>query len=226
MIATWVNVLGIVVGSLIGLLLKKYISLTLQDTLLSITSLVVLVIGISGVIESNHLIYVIVALTLGSLMGEALQVEQRLEKGLYKIEQQFSTNRQEGWFVKGFISATLLFGIGAMAVVGSFEAGLSQNYEILYTKATLDFIASILLAATYGVGVLFSSVSILIYQGSLTLLATSLSTILTPMSIALIGATGSILIIALAFNMLKLTKFRVSNMLLSLLVAMVFGMFL
>lgn len=226
MLATWVNVGAILAGSLIGLLLKQRIAPNLQETLLAITSLVVLVIGISGVIDSEHLIFVIIALSVGSILGESLKIEERFENSLYKLETRLSTNQEKGWFVKGFLVATLLFGIGAMAVVGSFEAGLSQNYEIIFTKSTLDFVASILLAATYGIGVMFSAVSIFIYQGSLTILASLLAGVLTDTSIALIGATGSILIMALAFNMLKLTKFKVTNMLLSLVVALLIGLFL
>lgn len=226
MLATWVNVGAILAGSLIGLLLKQRIAPNLQETLLAITSLVVLVIGISGVIDSEHLIFVIIALSVGSILGESLKIEERFENSLYKLETRLSANQEKGWFVKGFLVATLLFGIGAMAVVGSFEAGLSQNYEIIFTKSTLDFVASILLATTYGIGVMFSAVSIFIYQGSLTILASLLAGVLTDTSIALIGATGSILIMALAFNMLKLTKFKVTNMLLSLVVALLIGLFL
>lgn len=225
MIATWVNVFAIVSGSFIGFFFKKKIPTHLQNTLLSVISLVVLVIGVSGALESNHMVFMILSLAIGTILGEALQLEQRLHKNLLLVERKFSSNQQEGWFVTGFITATLLFGVGAMAIVGSFEAGLSQNYEILYTKSMLDFIAAMLLTASLGIGVGFSAISILVYQGSLTLLASSLSTFLTPASIALMSGTGSILIMALAFNMMNVTKFKVTNMLFSLILALIFGFF-
>ena len=225
--ATLINVLAIMVGSILGLLFKKKIPQHLSSTLLSVVSLVVIVIGISGAMESEYVIFMIVSLAIGTLLGESLALEDRLEKLAKKVEDRFSKDESEqGWFVKGFISATLLFGIGAMAIVGSFEAGLHQNFEILYTKSMLDFIAAALLSASLGVGVFFSAFSILLYQGTLTLLASSLSSILTNQAIALMSATGSILIMALGLNMLNVTKLKVTNMILSLLVAIIIGMFL
>ncbi len=226
MLGTWINVAAIIIGSGIGIIFKKKISSSIQDALLKALALVVVMIGISGMLKAEHMVLMILSLSLGTLLGEIIGLEARIQKGLERFESRFSDNKEKGWFAKGFMSATVLFAIGAMAIIGSFEAGMNQNYDILITKSMLDFVAAILLTASLGIGVMFSSISILIYQGTLTLLAGALSMIMHPQSIALMSVTGSALILALGLNMLKITEIKVTNMLFSLLFALFFGIFL
>ncbi len=226
MFATWVNAAAIVCGSVIGLLFKNKIPTSMQDALFHVLALVVIVIGIAGMIEVEHILYMIIALSLGAFVGELMNLELRIQKLLEHLESKLSSKQEKGWFARGFLSATILFAIGAMAIVGSFEAGLNQNYEILFTKSTLDFVAAILLSASLGIGVMFSSVSIIIYQGGLTLFASMIAIYLNPQTIALMSATGSALILALGLNMLKVTSIKVTNMLPALVFAIVFGLFI
>ncbi len=226
MLGTWVNAVAIIGGSLIGLLFKSRFPSSMQDALFHALALVVIVIGISGMLEVEHVLLMIISLSLGTFFGEIIKLELKIQHLLEHIESKLSQNKEKGWFARGFLSATILFGIGAMAIVGSFEAGLNQNYEILYTKSTLDFVASILLSASLGIGVMFSSISIIIYQGTLTLFASTIAVYLAPQSIALMSATGSALILALGLNMLKVTNIKVTNMLFSLVFALVFGFFI
>lgn len=227
MLATWINTAAIIIGSLFGFLFKKRLPSSLLDALLQVLSLVVIAIGVGGMLDNDYVIWTIISLSIGTLLGESINLEKLVEERLSILEKKFSNSQQKGWFTKGFISATVLFGVGAMSIVGSFEAGLFQNYEILFTKSTLDFIAAMLLTASLGIGVMFSAIAILVYQGSLTLLASSLAVVVAnTASIALLSVTGSALILALGLNMVKATTIRVTNMIPSLLVALIIGYFL
>lgn len=227
MLATYVNTAAIIIGSLLGFVFKKRFASSLLDALLQVMSLVVVAIGVGGMLDNDYIIWTIISLTIGTLIGESIHLDKLLDDRLSLIEKRLSNNQKSGWFSKGFITATVLFGVGAMSIIGSFEAGLFQNYDIIFTKSTLDFIAAILLTASLGIGVLFSSVVILIYQGSLTLLAASLAGILAnTASIALLSVTGSALILAIGLNMVKATNIKVTNMIPSLLVALIIGYFL
>lgn len=227
MLATWINVIAIMIGSILGLIFKKKLPSSLLDSLLQVLALVVIAIGIEGMFNNEFVIWTIISLSVGTFIGESLKLEQWLDIKLSLFEKRLSNNNQQGWFSKGFISATVLFGVGAMSIVGSFEAGLFQNYEILLTKSTLDFVAAMLLSASLGIGVFFSAGVILVYQGSLTLLASSLASLLAnTSSIALLSVSGSVLILALGLNMVKATTIKVTNMIPSLLVALIIGYFL
>lgn len=227
MLATYVNTAAIIIGSLLGFVFKKRFASSLLDALLQVMSLVVVAIGVGGMLDNDYIIWTIISLTIGTLIGESIHLDKLLDDRLSLIEKRLSNNQKNGWFSKGFITATVLFGVGAMSIIGSFEAGLFQNYDIIFTKSTLDFIAAILLTASLGIGVLFSSVVILLYQGSLTLLAASLAGILAnTASIALLSVTGSALILAIGLNMVKATNIKVTNMIPSLLVALIIGYFL
>ncbi len=214
MLGTWINVVAIMIGSLIGLFLKRGISEKMGGSLMQAVGLCVVIIGISGALKSENMIITIVSLAIGALIGEKIDIEKRMDEFAKKIEGRFSDGKQSGWFVRGFVTASLLFAVGAMAIVGSIESGLNGNHEILITKSVLDFIASIVLTASLGIGVFFSSATILIYQGSITLastllsvlFATNLETVITAMS-----ATGYILIFGLGLNMLKITSLKIGN---------------
>jgi uncharacterized membrane protein YqgA involved in biofilm formation len=227
MLATWINAAAIIIGSLLGFLFKKRLPASLLDALLQVLSLVVIAIGVGGMLDNEYIIWTIISLSVGTLIGESIHLEKLVTDKLSTIEKRFSNNQENGWFTKGFITATVLFGVGAMSIIGSFEAGLFQNYEILFTKSTLDFVAAMLLTASLGIGVLFSAFVILLYQGALTLLAASLATLVAnTASIALLSVTGSALILALGLNMVKATNIKVTNMIPSLLIALVIGYFL
>lgn len=226
MIATIVNTIAIMIGSVIGFLFKKAISFDLQESLMKVLGLVVVYIGITSMMDTDNVLILILSLTIGTLIGELVNLESKLNKLLLTVEKRFSEDRESGWFVQGFLSASLLFGVGAMAIVGAFESGLYGNHEILYTKSMLDFVAAMMLTTTLGIGVFFSGFVILIYQGALTFLASFLSSVLTTAMITSMSSVGGALIFALGLNMIKATNIKVINMIfaigLALLLPLVF----
>lgn len=212
---TLVNGLAIMAGSLIGIVLKAGFIKQRSDSIISVVGLAVLLIGIKGALEVQNVLLLIVSLTLGYLMGEIIDLDKLLNQFGLRLERKFSQN-SDGKFAQGFVSASLLFGVGAMAIVGSFQSGLFHDETLLYTKSTLDFISSIVFASSFGWGVFFSSIPIVLYQGLLTLMSASLSVFLTQNLILELSSLGSMMIMALGLNMMGLTQFKVANLLPSL----------
>lgn len=217
---TIVNALAIMAGSLLGIFLKTGFFKAKSEAIISALGLLVLVIGLQGLINADNLVVLIVSLALGSVLGEAFDVEGKFNRFASKLEKRFSKN-QDGRFAQGLISATLLFGVGALAIVGSLESGLFQNETLLYTKSTLDFVTSIVFASSFGWGVFFSFIPIVIYQGSITLFSVLISGFLTDVMVSSISSMGSVLIMALGLNMMNATKFKVANLLPSLVVVII-----
>ena len=209
---TLVNGLAIVIGSTIGIGLKSGFIKSKSKAIMSALGLSTLIIGFQGVINYANVLLLIVALALGVLIGEFMNLEDHLNRLAFALEKRFAKG-SENSFAQGFISASILFGVGAMAIVGALESGLRQNETILYTKSLLDFISSIVFASSYGWGVLFSAFVIVIYQGSITLLSTFVAPVLTDLMITDISAVGSALIIGIGLNMLEMTKLKLVNFL-------------
>lgn len=212
MLGTIVNVITVIVGSSIGLLLKKGIPQRFSDSIMKAVALCVIYIGIDGCLEGNNTLIAIVSMAVGALIGEVLKLDDRLNSLGKKLESKVSKNSSgENTIAKGFVSASLLFCVGAMAIVGSLESGINGNHEILFSKSLLDFISSIIFSASMGIGVIFSAVCVFVYQGLITVLAQFIGPYLSTEVIAEMTCTGSILIIALGLNMLGLTKLKVMN---------------
>jgi len=208
---TLINTGAILVGGLIGLFLRRGIpenySRTVQDAL----GLLIIVIGIQYGFKADNVALVGLSLAIGAVIGEWRQWEARLENVGVRLQK--ALGREESSFVKGFVSATLLFIVGAMGVVGALEDGLTGNHQILIIKAMLDGIFSMLFSASMGIGVLFSAFPILIYQGSISLGAEIIKPLLTDPMLNNITALGGIIIAGLGFNMLGLTRIKVGNIL-------------
>lgn len=217
---TLVNGIAIIIGSIIGIVLKSGFIKSKSKAIMGALGLSTLIIGFQGVIAYANVLLLIVALAAGVLIGEFLRLEDHLNHFAYSLEKRFARGSDRS-FAQGFVSASILFGVGAMAIVGSLESGLRQNETILYTKSLLDFISSIVFASTYGWGVLFSAFVIVIYQGSITLLSTFVAPIMTEGLITDISAVGSALIIAIGLNMLEMTKLKLANFLPSIVVMIV-----
>ena len=209
---TLVNGIAIIVGSFIGIVLKSGFIKAKSKAIMGALGLSTLIIGFQGVINYANVLLLIVALALGVLMGEFLKLDDHINHFAYALEKRFAKG-SDSTFAQGFVTASILFGVGAMAIVGSLESGLRQNETILYTKSLLDFISSIVFASTYGWGVLFSAFVIVIYQGAITLLSTYVAPVMTDMLITDISAVGSALIIAIGLNMLEMTKLKLANFL-------------
>lgn len=215
MIGTIVNSVTIVLGCLIGLLVKGRVSQKISDTVMNGVALCVLYIGISGSLKGEDTLVTIICIAIGALIGEFIDIDKWLNKLGKFLESKFNKEQKEGSvsISQGFVSASLLFCIGAMGIVGSLQSGLTGNHETLFAKSILDGIISIIFTATLGIGVMFSSVSVFLYQGIITIGASALSGVLSTQVINSMSAVGSLLIIGLGLNMLKATNIKVANLL-------------
>jgi len=215
MFATIINCTLIIIGSLIGILFRNQISQRFTTLVTQALALCVLGIGISSTIKTQDTLCVIVCMVVGCLLGEALRIEDRLDSFGDFLKRKLLRKSQESRFTEGFVSASVLFCVGAMAVMGAIDAGVRGDYTILISKSVIDGITAITFAAVMGIGVLFSSIPILLYQGSLTLLAALVADYLSPASINEMSAVGGIIIMGIGFNLLQLSekKLKVGNML-------------
>lgn len=216
MLGTIVNSLGILAGAVLGIILKKGIPEKMADTLMKGLGLCTLFIGLTGALKGENSMILIISMIAGTLIGEGLDLEDKLNRLGKWLENKFVAKNNEkgskkGSFAEGFVTSSLVVCVGAMAIVGSLQSGLVGNHEILYNKAILDFVISIIFASTMGVGVAFSAGMVFIYQGAITLLAQWISPFLTDTVINEMTCVGSVIIIGLAFNMLGMTKLKVMN---------------
>lgn len=213
MLGTIVNSLAIVAGSLLGLLFSKGFADNYKEIILSGVGLSVILIGIKSALTSNDLMVVIFSIIVGAILGEAMKIEKRLEQLGNFLEQRFaSPSSSSNSFAKGFVTASLVFCVGSMAIVGSLESGLTGNHQTLFAKSVLDGVTSIVFASAMGVGVIFSGVAVFLYQGLITMTAFSMKSLLVPETIEQMTSVGGLLIMAIGFNMLNVTKIRVGNL--------------
>lgn len=214
-LGTLVNSAAIVVGAVAGTLLRRGIPAAWKETILAAMGLCVTVIGMKMAQGSAHLVLVVVSLALGALVGEALDLDGRLTRFGQWLQRRLLGNRSAATgssLGEAFVSASLLFCIGAMAIVGAIEDGMAGNHEILFAKASLDGVISVVLASTLGIGVALSAVSVLVYQGAITLLSFWMQQFLTEAVIGEISATGGVMILAIGLNLLGVTKIRLANL--------------
>jgi uncharacterized membrane protein YqgA involved in biofilm formation len=222
MIGTLVNTLAIVAGSLLGVSLRRGISDAYKETVIAAIGLAVLLIGLKSALQTNDLLLVIISLALGAVIGEMLNIERHLEALGRWIGSQLGGSG--AGVAQGFVTASLVFCIGAMAIVGALESGLTGNHQTLFAKSILDGVTSIIFASTLGIGVIFSSISVLIYQGAITLAATYLKPFLTAGVVAQMSAVGGLLIVAIGLNILDIKKLRIGNMLPGLFIPLIYHM--
>lgn len=215
MIATIINAGLVLIGSLIGLLFKKHISDRFSKVVTQALALCVAAIGISMAVKSNDMLCVIVCMVIGVLAGEALKIEERLDGAGEFLRRKLVKDGGNSRFTEGFVTATLLYCVGAMAITGSIEAGLNHNYSIIVSKGVIDGVTSITFAATMGIGVAFSIIPLIIYQGVITLLAAVVGPYLPLEVITEMSAVGGLAIVGIAINMLNIPnlKIKVGSML-------------
>lgn len=211
LLGTLVNAATVIVGGLIGLFAGKLINKKIGDAIMQALGLSVLYIGISGAMSGKNVIITIISIAIGTLIGTALDLDGKIEALGQKIQNRFSGN-ENSKLAQGFVSASLLFCVGAMSITGPLESGLAGDHSIQFTKAILDGIGAIIFASSLGAGVLLSAAFILFYQGSITLLAVYIKPILTEFAIGEMTCVGSLLIIALGLNMLGVMKMKVMNL--------------
>lgn len=213
---TIVNFFAIIIGSILGIVFKGKFSKKIQVTIIQGLGIAVVLIGIQMALKTDNVLLIIFSLVIGGVIGELIDIEKRLNHfGVY-IKNRF--NSENDFFVQGFVQASLVFCIGALAVMGSIQEGLNNDPSILYNKSMLDGFSSIAFAATSGIGVLFSAIPVLLYQGSITVLASTADKYLTDIMIREMTATGGLLIFAIGLDLIGVAKVKVGNMLPSLLV--------
>ncbi len=213
MLGTIVNSLAIIAGSLLGLFFSKGIPDNYKEIILSAVGLSVILIGVKSALVSDSLMVIIFSLVLGSLIGEGLKIEKRLAGlGDFLESRVAAKSGDSSSFSRGFVTASLVFCVGSMAIVGSLESGLTGNHQTLFAKSVLDGVTSVIFASTMGLGVMFSSIAVFLYQGMITLTAVFMKNFLVPETIGQMTSVGGLLIMAIGFNMLKITTIRVGNM--------------
>jgi uncharacterized membrane protein YqgA involved in biofilm formation len=211
---TIINGCAIIVGGMVGLLFRRRFPEKVSRTALQVMGLLSLLVGIRMAIQGEEFILVVISLACGAMVGEWIDIEDRLEKlGLW-LEKRFHVT--EGSPAKGFIQASLLFCVGSMAIIGSITDGLKGDSSILVTKAMLDGIISIPFTAVMGIGVLGSALPVLIYQGSMTLLASKVQAFFTPVMIRELTSVGGVIVMGIGVNIMGLQKVRVGNLIPSL----------
>lgn len=214
MIAMLVNAAVVILGGLLGMLLGKRLKTEYTKTIIAALGICTMVIGITGAIGTSNILIAIVCLVVGTLVGELLKLEARLDGAGDWLKAKVAKNGNSR-FTEGFVTASLLFCVGSMSIMGSFDAGLRGNYNTIFAKSVMDGIMALTFGATMGAGVLFSAVTILVYQGGLTLLAGVIEPLLAPQVITEMSAVGGVMLIATGINILSLAKERikVGNML-------------
>lgn len=204
-----VNGGAIVVGGLLGTFGGKLMPEKMRQTVLGATALVSMGIGISGAIGSSNQLIPILSLVIGAVIGELLHIEDGVTRAGDWLQKRFG---KSGSITEGFVTGSLVFAAGAMAVMGALESGLKNDHTILMTKSVIDMAGSVAFAGSLGIGVAFSALSILVLEGTVALLASLLTGVLTEAVITEISVTGSLLIIGIGLNVLGLTKLRIMNM--------------
>ena len=208
MIAAIVNAAVVVLGGLLGLVLGGRLQEKHTKTIVSSLGICTAVIGITSAITTSNILIVIICLVVGTVIGELLRIEHRLDILGDWLKSRVA-KKGGGRFTEGFVTASLLFCVGSMAIMGSFDAGLRGDYNTIFAKSALDCVMAVTFAATMGVGVLFSGASVLIYQGALTLLAAFVEPFLSAPVVTEMSAVGGIMLIGTGINILGLTKERV-----------------
>lgn len=212
MLGTIVNTVAVLIGAAIGMLLKKGLPEKMADALMKGLGLCTLFLGLSGSLKGHNTLILIMSIVLGTVIGEALDLEDKINRLGQRLEQRFAAqNGGRVSIAEGFVTASLLFCVGAMAIVGSLQSGLSGSHEMLYNKSMLDFVAAVIFASSLGVGVMFAAGFVLIYQGTITLLSQWVAPFLTELVIDEMTCVGSVIIMGLALNMLGITKLRIMN---------------
>lgn len=219
MLGVLVNTLTVLLGSSIGLIFQKGIPDKVTKAAMTGIGLCTMYIGIDGLMQGNNVLILIASTIIGVIIGTLLDIDGKINSLGGYVEKRFSKKGGKTPVAQGFVTASLLFCIGSMTIVGSLESGLTGDNSMIYTKSLLDLVSSSMLAATLGYGVMIASVFVLVFQGALVLLAGLLQPLLTDMAIAEMICSGSLIILALGLNITGITKIKVADYLPAIFVA-------
>lgn len=219
MLGTIVNAIAIILGSLTGYFFKNLIPERFSESIMKSISLAIVLIGVKMAIGTENILLVICSVVIGTLLGEISDIESKLEDAGEMLQNRISGDSN---ISQGFVTSALMYCVGSMAIIGAIEGGLLGKHDVLFAKSLLDGIISIALTASLGIGVIFSSVAVFLYQGSIVLLAGSLKGVLTDMVINEMSAVGGLLIMGLGLNVLIRDRLKVGNMLPALFMPLIY----
>lgn len=218
-----INGVAVVVGALIGTLGGKLLSEHLRTALISALALIVIGIAVPGLMKSNNALIPILSLVIGTVIGELLDIDAAVNRLGNFLQKKIGGH---GNFTEGFVTGTLVFAVGAMAVMGALDSGIKGDHSVLIAKSVIDGISAVVFASTMGIGVAFSGISVFLWEGLIALLASVVAPYLSAAVIAEITFTGSLMIMAISLNMLGASKIKVLNMLPALLIPIILCQFL
>ncbi len=225
MIGVVLNGFAIVVGTIIGALAKKLIPDNVADRVMQAMALTVIVIGIKGAIGSKNLFILLISMVIGVAIGEIIDIDSKFSNFAHRLEVRFMKNSKSD-FSNAIITSSLIYCVGAMAVLGPLQAGINGDTTIIFTKSILDFVSAIILASTLGIGVIFSAIFVLIYEGFILIFASLIAPFLNAATTNEINAVGSLILIALGLNVLKISEFKIANFLPAIFLPIIIGLFL
>jgi uncharacterized membrane protein YqgA involved in biofilm formation len=216
---TLINVAAVIIGSLIGLLINRKLPTKIITIIFQVLGLFTLVLGISMSLKTEHYLVVIGSLVVGAVIGEFIDLDKYMKRWSEKLKQKLRIGNDK--FSDGMITAFLLYCMGAMTIMGAIEEGVEGSYDILLMKSLMDGVSSIALASGMGIGVMFSSIPLLLYQGGLTLFSSFIGERLTDVIVNDLSATGGILLIGLGINILEIKQLKILNMIPALVVVVI-----
>lgn len=218
-----VNFITVVAGTLVGLVAGKFLNERIRAATMSAVALITIGIAVPGLLNSTKPLVPILSLVIGTVIGEALDIDRAVNRLGDKLQERF---KGKGKITEGFVTGTLVFAVGAMTIMGSLDSGLKNDHTVLIAKSVIDGISSIIFASTMGVGVAFAGVSVFVIEGGISLLASLVAPLLTKVVINEITFVGSLLILGISFNLLGLTKIKLLNMMPAMFLPLLFCQFM
>lgn len=218
-----VNFITVVAGTLVGLVAGKFLNERIRAATMSAVALITIGIAVPGLMNSTKPLVPILSLVIGTVIGEALDIDRAVNRLGDKLQEKF---KGKGKITEGFVTGTLVFAVGAMTIMGSLDSGLKNDHTILIAKSVIDGISSIIFASTMGVGVAFAGVSVFVIEGGISLLASLVAPLLTEVVINEITFVGSLLILGISFNLLGVTKLKLLNMMPAMFLPLLFCQFM
>lgn len=212
-LGTLINTATVLVGGSVGYFIGHRIPDSVRTTVVQVIGIATLVMGVSDAMDTHNLVFPLVGMVLGAIIGELLRIEERLESLGGWLKRRFTKDDGDGRFVEGFVTATLLFCVGPMTILGAIEDASGKTPQLYIIKGTLDGFMSIILAATYGIGAVFSAVGVFVVQGLLTLGGTGIDSILDDRMRTELFAAGGFVVIAIGLNLLRITKIKLGSLL-------------
>jgi uncharacterized membrane protein YqgA involved in biofilm formation len=212
-LGTLINTATVLIGGSVGYFVGHRIRESVRTTVVQVIGIATIVLGVSDALDTHNLVFPLVGMVLGAVVGELLRIEDRLESLGERLKRRFAKDDSDGRFVEGFVTATLLFCVGPMTILGAIEDASGKTPQLYIIKGTLDGFMSIIFTATYGIGAMFSAAGVLVVQGLLTLGGTGIDSLLDNRMRTELFAAGGFVVLAIGLNLLRITKIRLGSLL-------------